>query len=143
MRSALRRAAEAAKTEIEFKPCQNVVDFRLPQKHKRHETIIVCLLCFLWPELLSSPACRCTQPANLLFQFIDLFLLLLDRVEHGPDDWITFDHQVTVAVRGYGFGNNLLHRLCGEADVFTFRLDAQGIVRLVFVSAVAATASLL
>ena len=30
MRSALRRAAEAAKTEIEFKPCQNVVDFRLP-----------------------------------------------------------------------------------------------------------------
>jgi hypothetical protein len=30
IRSALRRAAEAAKTEIEFKPCQNVVDFRLP-----------------------------------------------------------------------------------------------------------------
>lgn len=30
MRSALRRAAEAAKTEIEFKPCQNVADFRLP-----------------------------------------------------------------------------------------------------------------
>lgn len=30
MRSTLRRAAEAAKTEIEFKPCQNVVDFRLP-----------------------------------------------------------------------------------------------------------------
>lgn len=29
MRSALRRAAEAAKTEIEFKPCQNVVDFQL------------------------------------------------------------------------------------------------------------------
>jgi Carboxypeptidase regulatory-like domain len=31
MRSALRRAAEAAKTEVELKPCQNVVDFRLPQ----------------------------------------------------------------------------------------------------------------
>lgn len=30
IRSALRRAAEAAKTEIEFKPCQNVLDFRLP-----------------------------------------------------------------------------------------------------------------
>ena len=30
MRSALRRTAEAAKTEVEFKPCQNVVDFRLP-----------------------------------------------------------------------------------------------------------------
>ncbi len=30
IRSALRRAAETAKTEIEFKPCQNVVDFRLP-----------------------------------------------------------------------------------------------------------------
>ena len=29
MRSALRRAAEAAKNEVEFKPCQNVVGFRL------------------------------------------------------------------------------------------------------------------
>jgi hypothetical protein len=28
-RSSLRRTAEAAKTEIEFKPCQNVTDFRL------------------------------------------------------------------------------------------------------------------
>ena len=32
MRSTLRRAGEAAKREIEFKPCQNVVDFRLPQE---------------------------------------------------------------------------------------------------------------
>ena len=31
MRAALRRVAEAAKREIEFKPCQNVVDFQLPQ----------------------------------------------------------------------------------------------------------------
>ena len=30
MRSALRRAAEAAKTEVEFKPCQQIADFRLP-----------------------------------------------------------------------------------------------------------------
>ena len=30
MRSMLRRAAEAAKTEIEFKPCQQIADFRLP-----------------------------------------------------------------------------------------------------------------
>jgi Carboxypeptidase regulatory-like domain len=29
-RARLRREAEAAKTEIEFKPCQNVVDFRFP-----------------------------------------------------------------------------------------------------------------
>ncbi len=32
MRSALRRAAEAAKREIEFKPCQNLVDYTLPQE---------------------------------------------------------------------------------------------------------------
>lgn len=31
-RARLRREAEAAKTEIEFKPCQNVVDFQLPLK---------------------------------------------------------------------------------------------------------------
>jgi hypothetical protein len=31
-RARLRRDAEAAKTEIEFKPCQSVVDFRLPLK---------------------------------------------------------------------------------------------------------------
>lgn len=30
VRSTLRRAAEATKTEIELKPCQNVVDYRLP-----------------------------------------------------------------------------------------------------------------
>lgn len=32
MRAQLRREAEAAKIEIEFKPCQNVVDFKLPLK---------------------------------------------------------------------------------------------------------------
>ena len=53
MRSALRRAAEAAKNEIEFKPCQNVVDFRLPfKKHKRHETGNLRLLCFLCVALV-------------------------------------------------------------------------------------------
>ncbi|HCX30533.1 MAG TPA: hypothetical protein DHU55_12320 [Blastocatellia bacterium] len=31
-RAQIRRAAEAAKTEIEFKPCQNVSDYRLPFK---------------------------------------------------------------------------------------------------------------
>lgn len=31
-RAQIRREAEAAKTEIEFKPCQNVVDFKLPLK---------------------------------------------------------------------------------------------------------------
>ena len=31
-RARLRRDAEAAKTEVEFKPCQNVVDFHLPLK---------------------------------------------------------------------------------------------------------------
>ena len=31
-RAQLRRDAEAAKMEIELKPCQNVVDFRLPFK---------------------------------------------------------------------------------------------------------------
>jgi hypothetical protein len=31
-RARLRRDAEAAKTEIEFKPCQNVSDFQLPLK---------------------------------------------------------------------------------------------------------------
>jgi len=29
-RARLRREAEAAKTEIEFKPCQNVTDYQLP-----------------------------------------------------------------------------------------------------------------
>jgi hypothetical protein len=29
-RAKLRRDVEAAKTEVEFKPCQNVVDFKLP-----------------------------------------------------------------------------------------------------------------
>ncbi|MEN3327487.1 MAG: hypothetical protein V7638_2294 [Acidobacteriota bacterium] len=32
-RARLRREAEAAKTEVEFKPCQNVTDFELPLKH--------------------------------------------------------------------------------------------------------------
>ena len=31
-RTKLRRDAEAAKTEIEFKPCQNVADYQLPFK---------------------------------------------------------------------------------------------------------------
>jgi hypothetical protein len=31
-RAQIRRDAEAAKTEIEFKPCQNVVDYKLPLK---------------------------------------------------------------------------------------------------------------
>jgi hypothetical protein len=31
-RARLRRNAEAAKTEIELKPCHGVVDFRLPLK---------------------------------------------------------------------------------------------------------------
>lgn len=35
MRSALRRAGEAAKREIEFKPCQNVIDFSLPQERTK------------------------------------------------------------------------------------------------------------
>jgi hypothetical protein len=30
MRAQLRRTAEAAKTEIELKPCQEVVDYKLP-----------------------------------------------------------------------------------------------------------------
>jgi hypothetical protein len=33
-RAKLRREAEALKTEIEFKPCQNVVDFQLPLKSR-------------------------------------------------------------------------------------------------------------
>ena len=31
-RTQIRREAEAAKIEIEFKPCQNIVDFKLPLK---------------------------------------------------------------------------------------------------------------
>jgi hypothetical protein len=31
-RMQIRRAAEVAKTEIEFKPCQNVIDYQLPFK---------------------------------------------------------------------------------------------------------------
>jgi predicted phage tail protein len=32
VRLKMRRAAEAAKTEVEFKPCQNVVDYQMPFK---------------------------------------------------------------------------------------------------------------
>ncbi|HEV2835700.1 MAG TPA: hypothetical protein VGW58_10305, partial [Pyrinomonadaceae bacterium] len=34
-RAKLRREAEAAKTEIEFKPCQNITDYQLPLKPKQ------------------------------------------------------------------------------------------------------------
>lgn len=34
-RAQLRRAAEAAKTAVEFKPCQNVIDYQLPYKSAR------------------------------------------------------------------------------------------------------------
>src|ERR1043165_9026927 len=75
---------------------------------------------------LSSSArrvARCrTQLANLSFQLDDLLLLLFDRVEHGPDDGIVVDHQVTVRILRDGFGNHLLHGLRSETDVLAWRL---------------------
>src|SRR6185436_7317971 len=66
--------------------------------------------------------------------FDDLFLLLFDRIEHGPDDWIVVDHQVSISVSRNRFRDYLLHCLGAEADVFALRLDAQRVVWFVLVA---------
>jgi hypothetical protein len=36
-------------------------------------------------------------------QLLDFFLLLFDRVEHGPDDRIVVDEQIALVILFYGF----------------------------------------
>src|SRR5207247_880383 len=78
---------------------------------------------------LSCPPARSRlQFTDLAFQFRDLFLLLFDRIEHRPEDWVAVDHQVALAVLSDGFRNDLLHCLSSKANVFSIRLKAEGIV---------------
>ena len=65
---------------------------------------------------------------------LELRLLLFDRIQHGPHDWIVVDNQVSLIVFRHGIGNDLLHRLRAEADVLAIRLQIQGVIRLVLVA---------
>ena len=58
--------------------------------------------------LLPAPVRGRAQLLNFCFQVGDLFLLLLDRIEHRPEDRIAFDHQIAGTVPGHSFRNNLL-----------------------------------
>src|SRR5947209_3798783 len=74
---------------------------------------------FLSLGLSCPPARSCLQLTDLAFQFCDLLLLLLDRVKHGPEDWVVVNHQVAVGVFGNGFRNNFLQRLGAKTNLFS------------------------
>ena len=68
---------------------------------------------------------------DFLLQFQNFLLLFLNRIEHGPDDRIVVDLQVTVCVSRNGFRNDLLQRLRAEANILTVGLESQRIILLV------------
>ena len=71
---------------------------------------------------------------ELFLLLLNLGLLLFDRVEHGPKNWIVIHEQIAIGVRGDSFGNDLLHGLRAKADMFAFGLNAERVVALVFVA---------
>src|SRR5690242_4050753 len=60
-----------------------------------------------------------------LCQRVNLGLLLLDGIEHRPEDGIIVDEQEALAVLRHGFGNDLLQGLCTESDVLTRGVKAE------------------
>ncbi len=75
-------------------------------------------------DSLSAPASR-SQPANFGPKLIDFLLLLFDGIEHGPEDRVIINLQVTVFISGYRFRNNVLYRLSAKANVFGVRFEAE------------------
>src|SRR6516162_2069184 len=64
--------------------------------------------------------------------FANQILLLLDRIQHRPENWFVVHHQVSLAVFRNRLRNYTLHLLGDQSNMFLLILDAQRI--LVFVA---------
>src|SRR5215472_11923820 len=80
---------------------------------------------------LSQLSCLCLQ---LLLLSANLPLLLLDGVQHGPQNRIVVHQQIPFVVRAHRFWNHFFHFLSDQADVLLGVVDAQGILLFVLVT---------
>src|SRR5215213_8380216 len=77
--------------------------------------------------LFSPPSRSWLYFPDLSFQLLDLLLLLFDGVEHRPENRVIVDHQIAATGLSHRFGDDLLHGLRAEADVFAAGFEPQGV----------------
>ena len=64
----------------------------------------------------------------------DLLLLLLDGVQHRPDDWVIVHQKVSFAVFSHSLRNDLLNFLRNKSDVLFAVMNIHGVLVLVAVA---------